>query len=195
MKSIKTLAKILGVDPGLRHSGWCVLNEDGSYGEHGVVIPPGHTKQPTDDYLRYILPSFRKIIKEHGPFQAAAIEQVVFQRHNRNITIPLSHVAGALVGLIWGKGIPVFLLTPNMKTFTIRKKEWSEHEKDAAVLATVVQRYLNALIANDTSTLRKLSAVARRNISVKKNVLGNIEAKNLSKAPDDEEKRPELATK
>ena len=131
--------KALGVDPGLRHTGWCVI-EDGPVRvlAKGTIIPPGST-QP-EVVIPFVLKELRNVWATHG-IGAVVVEQVTWYGKGRRITLPLSHVAGAVSGFFLGKRLPVSLVLPAMKK-RIKKKPfrfsgagWTEHAKDAALLA------------------------------------------------------------
>lgn len=162
---------VLGVDPGLRHTGWAVVKDSGQAAARGTLIPPGHGRIQPHEVLEYVLPRLTDVIERFRP-DIVVVEQVTWYGRGRRITLPLAHVAGAIAGMCVGLGLPVYLLLANQKTFTCQKRGWSEHEKDAFVLATEVQRYINALAAGDTSIRRKRSAVGARVITAGRNARG-----------------------
>jgi hypothetical protein len=160
---------ILGVDPGIRNTGWCIISsKTGRAGRHGVIQPPGAGNITTEWAVQYTLNKLGEIIAAELPC-CASVEQVVWQGRRRRIAIPLAHVAGAIVGFILGQGIPVYVLTPNMKPkdgVVPLPDGWSEHEGDAANLARVARMNELAVIADEDSPLLKRSAVNRRRITV-----------------------------
>lgn len=161
---------ILGVDPGLRHLGVAVL-EDGKVLYHDTMIPPGRGKISTEDAIRAALCFMSILIEEWGP-DYAVVEQVTWYGKRYRIMLPLSHIAGACVGYLVHH-CPVYLLLANQRRpVRIPKawlgESWDDHQRDAAALATVVRRHHAALAAGDPSMHPKLSAVARRIITVPK---------------------------
>lgn len=163
--------RILGIDPGLRHTGFCLTEGENRVVARGVLVPPGRGRIQPHQVLSAILPAVEKLIKQHQP-TLAVVEQVTWYGKGRRITLPLAHVAGGLVGFLLANKISVYLLLANQKTILCRKRGWSEHEKDAYVLATEVRRYLAAENAGDVSTLRRRSAVGQRKIIVPRNTHG-----------------------
>jgi len=99
--------------------------------------------------------------------QVAAVEQVSWFGRARRITLPLSHAVGAILGLLWSRGVDSFMLTPGMKKGAKLRKpaSWSEHEYDAALLAKKVQMYLDVASADESSVPRELRAVHHRRIT------------------------------
>ena len=164
---------ILGVDPGLRHTGFCIVGEGNRVVARGVLVPPGRGRIQPEKVIDYVLPALCRLIDEHHP-HCAVVEQVTWYGARRRITLPLSHVAGAIAGFCLGIGIPVYLLLANMKRGgkAPRGKSWTEHERDAYMLASVVKRHLAAAAAGDRSTLPERSAVARRRITAPKSAHG-----------------------
>ena len=150
--------KVLGVDPGLRHTGLAILDAKGKVLDHTTLLYPEEGKHPTEAYLRFILPLVATYTRCFEP-TAAAVEQVGWYRRAVRITLPLSHVAGALVGLLYAAGLDVFLLMGNMKEKGKRPpRGWDEHQLDAALLA---KRVLTALRAGDADE-RSAAVLARR---------------------------------
>lgn len=153
------------MDPGLRHTGWAIL-VDGKIVGRGVIIPPGKGKVPAEVVIAYVIPKLNDVIlnAETGTdFAAAAVEQVAWYGVAKKIILPLAHVAGAITGFLLACGIDVFLLPANMKTSKLRTgTSWSEHEKDAALLADVAYRFKKAEEKADASYLKAHAAAQRR---------------------------------
>src|SRR5688572_3315394 len=128
---------VLGIDPGIKNTGWCVMR-NGRVGRHGVIVPPGNKKLPLEFCLQYILTELDPIIIREE-IAVAAVEHVVWQGRRRRITMPLSHIAGAIIGYCLARGLVVHALTPAMKDKKVFELP-TEHEKDAANLARVATR-------------------------------------------------------
>lgn len=172
--------KILGVDPGLLHTGWAVL-DNGRITARGVILFPEEGKHPTEEYVRYIVPEMIKVITAHRPAYGA-VEQVAWHGRKQRVTMPLSHVAGAIIGVLYSHGVHVCMLTPNMKKGITLKQpaSWSDHEYDAALLAKKLAKYLDAERAEDASALKVLEAVGRRIITVEAPAPGSASKKGCS---------------
>ncbi len=86
--------RILGIDPGLRRTGFGVIEHDGRrlrYVASGTVVVP--TDADLSRRLKVILDSVREIIRETGP-TAAAVEKV-FVNANPTSTLLLGQARGA----------------------------------------------------------------------------------------------------
>lgn len=160
------MSTVLGIDPGIRNTGWCIL-VDGKAKAHGVI----HTqRQPWVECIAIILNRLDNMV---GDWSSAAVEHVAWYGRSRKITLPLSHIAGAITGFLIGTGIPVYCLIPSMKAKKKWPAKWSEHEKDAANLALVAEQYESARSAADASYLRLHLAVGKRRLSVTDTVRGS----------------------
>ncbi len=97
--------RILGLDPGLRRTGWGVIVVEGarlSHVAHGVITPDD--KGALSDRLLYLFEAVSEVIMAHAP-QEAAIEET-FMTANGQSTLKLGHaraaamIAPARAGLI-----------------------------------------------------------------------------------------------
>ena len=87
---------ILGIDPGLRHTGWGVIRSDGHalrYVASGVIHPP--TDAPLSRRLHVLHEALSVVMATHQP-QTAAIEQT-FVSSNAASTLKLGNARGALL--------------------------------------------------------------------------------------------------
>ncbi len=100
-----TAVRLLGIDPGLRFTGWGVIESDGNRLRHvadGVIATDADT--PVPDRLRAIHEGLTGLIAAHRPAEAAVEETYV----NRNgaATLKLGYARGvalltpALAGLV-----------------------------------------------------------------------------------------------
>ena len=74
------MTRILGIDPGLRHTGWGVLDADGSrlsYVGSGTIDPPGDLT--LGERLLALAAGIEDVIGTHGPDTAAIEETFVNQ--------------------------------------------------------------------------------------------------------------------
>ena len=172
MKGTKDMKLTLGIDPGTRNIGVCIIRDGSVLVERRVIqTPRGMSLEST---LAYILIELEELVDYCHMIHAAAVEGVVWFGKVRKIVLPLSHVAGALAGFLWAKGIPTYLVPPAMKKLGGRiplGRKPSEHEKDAAQLARL------AYLAEFASTFfdrRSREAVAKHKISAPKNVPGRV---------------------
>ncbi len=90
------MRRILGIDPGLRHTGWGVICANGSRLSHvgcGRISPPA--KIGLAERLHYLHVELSRVIAEHSP-EEAAIEQT-FVSVNASSTLKLGNARGALL--------------------------------------------------------------------------------------------------
>ncbi len=86
--------RILGLDPGLRRTGWGVVAQDGarlSWVAHGVIAPD--EKAPFAERLLHLFEAVGEVIAAHGPHEAAIEE--VFVNVNPASTLKLGHARAA----------------------------------------------------------------------------------------------------
>lgn len=166
---------IIGIDPGLRHTGYAVL-QDGKVVEHGVILAKGYGKLPISDAIRVACGGIAPILARYHP-DAVAVEQVGWYGSRKNITLPLSHVAGALGGLVLSMGAVLYLLLAAQRRPVALKRPrrgWQEHDLDAYELAIRAKQHLDVVAAGGTSIPRDLLAVAKRSITIPKIAHGQL---------------------
>jgi crossover junction endodeoxyribonuclease RuvC len=106
------MKRIIGVDPGLLHTGWAVVETAGAdrrYVASGVVLPPA--KAPLADRLFFIFDGLGKIIDGFGPDECAL--EITFSNANPKTTLLLGHARSAAMVAAAARGIPVFEYEPN----------------------------------------------------------------------------------
>ncbi len=97
--------RILGIDPGLRVTGFGILDRHGQvlrYVSSGVVRTPDAS---LPERLKTILDSLAQVIATHGPDQVA-VEQV-FVNVNPQSTLRLGQARGAAICAAVSQGLPV----------------------------------------------------------------------------------------
>ena len=85
--------RIIGIDPGLRHTGWGIIDKDGSrisFVAAGVIN--ANTETALSERLAEIFTSLGQIIDEYKP-QEAAVEEV-FVNVNPTSTLKLGQARG-----------------------------------------------------------------------------------------------------
>jgi len=107
-----TTIRIIGIDPGLNHTGWGVIDSTGSRLSHvacGII----HTdaSAPLAERLLAIHQALSAIIAEHAPHEAA-IEETFVNRDAR-ATLKLGHARGAAMLALAGGGLSVAEYAPN----------------------------------------------------------------------------------
>jgi crossover junction endodeoxyribonuclease RuvC len=116
---MKTSAiRILGIDPGLRRTGWGILDSDGvrlSYVASGVITSPSG-----DDLayrLRALFEGINSIIASFSPREAAVEE--TFVNENPRSTLKLGQARGAALLAPAMRGLQVAEYTPNQIKKTV----------------------------------------------------------------------------
>jgi crossover junction endodeoxyribonuclease RuvC len=93
------MIRILGVDPGLRHTGWGVIVADGprlSWVAHGVINPD--PEADLADRLGMLCEGLRAVIHDHDPHEAAVEE--TFVNINPKSTLLLGQARGAALATL-----------------------------------------------------------------------------------------------
>jgi crossover junction endodeoxyribonuclease RuvC len=105
--------RIVGIDPGLRRTGWGIIESDGvrlAYVASGVISPP------TDDALAYRLSTLfdavTDVIRSFSPSEAAVEE--TFVNDNPRSTLKLGQARGAVLLAPARLGLHVAEYTPNL---------------------------------------------------------------------------------
>ena len=106
------MKRILGIDPGLLHTGWAVIDISGSsrkYIASGVILPP--TKAAFADRLAFIFTNVSELCETFHPNESAM--EVIFVNKNAKTTLLLGQARAAAMTAIAVNEIPVFEYEPN----------------------------------------------------------------------------------
>jgi len=110
--------RILGIDPGLRRTGWGVIDVDGNrliYVGCGSV--ESRESLPLSERLLAIHEGLLKVMSEHGPMEAA-IEQTFVNKDGAG-TLKLGQARGVAMLVPAMSGIPVAEYAPNQVKKTV----------------------------------------------------------------------------
>lgn len=104
--------RILGIDPGLLHTGWAVIDARG--GEHryvasGVILPKTSLELPAR--LATIFRGVDKLCNDFAP-DVCSIE-ITFVNQNPKTTLILGHARAAAIVAVANRDIPIFEYEPN----------------------------------------------------------------------------------
>lgn len=138
--SITVTLRILGIDPGLNHTGWGVIDVvSGTYTrvESGVIHVP---KGELADRLGHIARALQEVIARTQPTQAAA--ERVFVNINPQSTLMLGQARGAALVATNLAGLPVEEFTPS----EIKEAVCGSGRADKSM----VQRMMGLLLNLDT---------------------------------------------
>lgn len=131
--------RILGLDPGLRRTGWGVIASEGSrlrWIAHGVVAPSD--KAPFAERLLHLMEALSVVCADHGCDEAAVEE--VFVNMNPSSTLKLGHARAAVMLAPARCGLSVAEYAPNL----IKKAVVGAGHADKSQIAFMVKRLLPA---------------------------------------------------
>jgi crossover junction endodeoxyribonuclease RuvC len=106
MEHMTNAIRIIGLDPGLRRTGWGVIVCEGArlrWVAHGVVAPP--EAGAFADRLLHLFEALTDVIAAHSPHEAAVEE--VFVNMNPSSTLKLGHARAAALIVPARAGLPV----------------------------------------------------------------------------------------
>ncbi len=129
--------RILGLDPGLRRTGWGVIESEGSrlrWIAHGVVTPP--EKAPFSERLLHLLTEVGAICAAHA-CDEAAIEEV-FVNMNGASTLKLGQARAAVMLAPAQAGLSVAEYAPTL----VKKAVVGAGQADKSQIAFMVKRLL-----------------------------------------------------
>lgn len=131
--------RILGLDPGLRRTGWGVIAAEGSrlrWIAHGVVAPSD--KAPFAERLLHLMDGVAEICAAYD-CEEAAIEEV-FVNVNPSSTLKLGHARAAVMLAPARVGLSVAEYSPNL----VKKAVVGAGHADKGQIAFMVKRLLPA---------------------------------------------------
>ncbi|MDR2770141.1 MAG: crossover junction endodeoxyribonuclease RuvC [Rickettsiales bacterium] len=105
--------RIIGIDPGLLHTGWGVVDTVGSqksYVASGVILPPKNDNLPAR--LSFIFKGLSTLLDIWKP-DCAGIE-IIFVNQNPATTLLLGHARAAAILAVATKEVPLFEYEPNV---------------------------------------------------------------------------------
>lgn len=110
--------RILGLDPGLRHTGWGVVTSEGnrlSYVAHGVVS--SDTRGTLGSRLKQLHEGLQKVIQDFKPDEAAVEE--TFVNRNPTSTLKLGMARGVVLLAPGLEDLPIGEYSPNRVKKTV----------------------------------------------------------------------------
>lgn len=106
------MKRVLGIDPGLLHTGWAIIDVNGSeikYVASGVILP--QTKINLAERLAFIFNNVSELCDTFHPDECSI--EVIFVNKNGKTTLLLGHARAAAITAVAVKNIPVFEYEPN----------------------------------------------------------------------------------
>ncbi|MHA1523686.1 MAG: crossover junction endodeoxyribonuclease RuvC [Alphaproteobacteria bacterium] len=104
--------RLIGVDPGLRRTGWGVIEVEGSHMRHiahGVVAPDPDLEMA--ERLVILHAGLGKVARAHGAVESAVEE--TFINTNAKASLKLGQARGVVLVALAGAGLPVAEYSPN----------------------------------------------------------------------------------
>ncbi len=104
--------RIIGIDPGLLHTGWAIIDANGQqrhYVASGVILPP--TKLSLPERLSLIFRGITDLCEKFNP-DVCSIE-IIFVNKNPKTTLILGHARAAAIVAVANKNIEIFEYEPN----------------------------------------------------------------------------------
>jgi crossover junction endodeoxyribonuclease RuvC len=106
------MKRVLGIDPGLLHTGWAIIDVAGStrkYVASGVILPP--TKESLSQRLAFIFNNVSEICEKFQPNECSI--EVIFVNKNGKTTLLLGQARAAAITAVAVRNIEVFEYEPN----------------------------------------------------------------------------------
>ena len=106
------MTRILGIDPGLLHTGWAIIETAGSnrkYVASGVILPK--TTGTLPERLEIIFNEVSKLIDTFSPNQCSI--EITFVNKNPRTTLILGHARAAAIVAVSTRNIPIYEYEPN----------------------------------------------------------------------------------
>ena len=126
--------RVLGIDPGLLHTGWAVIDTTGQtrkYIASGVILPK--TTLPFSERLATIFRGVTELCETFAPDECSI--EITFVNKNPKTTLILGHARAAAIVAVSNRDIPVFEYEPNK----IKKALTGAGHADKAAVDKMVQ--------------------------------------------------------
>lgn len=110
--AIIKVMRIIGIDPGLLHTGWAIIDSVGPsrhYIASGVILPPVKASLP--ERLAFIFHGVTDLCEKFNP-DVCSIE-IIFVNKNPKTTLILGHARAAAIVAVANKNIEIFEYEPN----------------------------------------------------------------------------------
>jgi crossover junction endodeoxyribonuclease RuvC len=131
------MKRILGIDPGLLHTGWAVVESRGSerkYVASGVILPNAKDSLPAR--LAAIFNGVADVCEKFAPDECAI--EIIFSNMNAKTTLLLGHARAAAIVAAGVRNIPVFEYEANK----IKKAISAAGHADKAAILKMVKMFL-----------------------------------------------------
>ena len=106
------MTRVLGIDPGLLHTGWSVIDTAGpnrKYVASGVILPK--TTGTLPERLAIIFRGVSELIDTFAPDECSI--EITFVNKNPRTTLILGHARAAAIVAVANRDIPIYEYEPN----------------------------------------------------------------------------------
>jgi crossover junction endodeoxyribonuclease RuvC len=106
------MTRIFGIDPGLLHTGWAVIDSSGNtraFAAGGVILPPKGDALAVR--LAFIFAEVSKLADAWKPDECSI--EITFVNKNPKTTLILGQARAAAMVAVANRGVPVFEYEPN----------------------------------------------------------------------------------
>lgn len=144
--------RILGLDPGLRHTGWGIIAASGNrlrYLAAGSLDPP--VALPMASRLAVLASGLRQIVSDHQPDETAVEE--TFVNGNARAALRLGQARGIALLIPAETGLPVAEYAANLIKKTVTGFGHADKQQVQAVLKLLLSGYDGALTADAADAL------------------------------------------
>jgi crossover junction endodeoxyribonuclease RuvC len=131
--------KILGIDPGLLHTGWAVIESSGTerrYVASGVICP--RAKDALSARLARIFNEVGRLCEAWAPDECAI--EITFVNKNPTSTLLLGHARAAAIVAVGTREIPVYEYEPNKIKKAVTGAGHADKDQVVAMLAILMPR-------------------------------------------------------
>jgi crossover junction endodeoxyribonuclease RuvC len=139
--------RLIGLDPGLRHTGWGIIEASGNRLSHvadGVVH--AHVNLSLAERLGEIFHQLNEVLDRYAP-EAAAVEET-FVNKNPSSTLRLGMARGVVLLAPAERGLPVFEYSTNL----VKKSIVGVGHADKAQVQMMVRRLLPGAQADEDAS-------------------------------------------
>lgn len=136
---MKKPIRILGIDPGLRKTGWGIITQDGtrlSYVACGSVLSDNTLS--TAERLRQIHDGLSKVMSDFGPDEVAVEE--TFVNKDAQATLKLGHARGVALLVPALAGLPVAEYAANLVKKTVVGTGHADKKQIAAMVKILLPK-------------------------------------------------------
>ncbi len=130
--------RVIGLDPGTRHTGWGVLDRVGtriSHVDHGIISP--RESDPLAKRLVVIFDGITEVLERTKP-DAAAVESIFFAK-DASAAAKLGHARGVLLLVCAQAGLPVFEYPPARVKRTVTGSGRSDKAQVAQMMRAILR--------------------------------------------------------